>query len=69
MGYDAPTSTKVVGVLTPPLGEEPPWTPGDRKNQGSLDTKSENYTLPETNMAPENHWLVQMNFLLGPGLF
>ena len=30
-----------------------------------------NYTLPETNIfAPENWWLVQMNFLLGPlGLF
>ena len=23
------------------------------------------HTLPETNMAPENQWLVQMNFLLG----
>ena len=26
-----------------------------------------NYTLPETNIfTPENWWLVQMNFLLGP---
>ena len=30
-----------------------------------------NLTLPETNskLAPENWWLVQMSFLLGPGLF
>ena len=25
-------------------------------------------TLPKTNIAPENGWLVQMNFLLGFGL-
>ena len=27
------------------------------------------YTLPETNIAPENVWLEDDHFLLGPGLF
>ena len=29
---------------------------------------SSSYTLPETNMAPENGWLEYDRFLLGPGL-
>ena len=27
------------------------------------------FTLPETNIAPENGWLEDDRFLLGPGLF
>ena len=30
---------------------------------------SQKSTLPETNIAPENGWLEDYTFILGPGLF